>query len=80
MKPSSPSTPRIIPDRDTRNNIVLVNSLIDANNDGVIMVLDWAKAYDSVDHEFLEKVACRGIGAKTDVHSKGLHTASHWMT
>ena len=39
-----------IPNRDIRNNIVLVNSLVDANTDGVIMTLDWAKAYDSVDH------------------------------
>ena len=35
-----------IASRDIRNTIVLVNSLIDANTDGVIMVLDWAKAYD----------------------------------
>ena len=45
-----------IASRDTRNNIVLVNSLIDANTDGVIMMLDWAKAYDSVDYEHLENV------------------------
>ena len=52
--------------RDIRNNIVLVNSLIDANTDGVIMMLDWAKAYDSVDHGYLENVlfcmGCDGIG------------------
>ena len=45
---------------------MLVNSLIDANTDGVIMMLDWAKAYDSVDHEHLENVlfcmGCDGIG------------------
>ena len=45
---------------------MLVNSLIDGNTDGVIMMLDWAKAYDSVDHEYLEKVlfyiGCSGIG------------------
>ena len=45
---------------------VLVNSLIDGNTDGVVMMLDWAKAYDSVDHEYLEKVlfymGCSGIG------------------
>ena len=31
---------RIIPDRDISNNIVVVNSLIDANTDGVIMMMD----------------------------------------
>ena len=55
-----------IASRDIRNNIVLVNSLIDANTDGVIMMLDWAKAYDSVDHGHLENVlfcmGCDGIG------------------
>ena len=45
-----------IASRHIRNNIVLVNSLIDANTDGVIMMLDWAKAYDSVDYEHLENV------------------------
>ena len=58
--------PRIMPSRDIRNNTVLVNSLIDANTDGVIMMMDWAKAHDSVDHEWLEKVlfhmGCNGIG------------------
>ena len=62
----SPSQRAFIPSRDIRNNIVLVNSLIDGNTDGVIMMLDWAKAYDSVDHEYLEKVlfymGCSGIG------------------
>ena len=48
--------PIIIPGRDVRNNIVVVNSLIDGNTDGVIMMMDWAKANDSVDHEWLEKV------------------------
>ena len=52
--------------RHIRNNIVLVNSLIDANTDGLIMMLDWEKAYDSVDHEHLENVlfcmGCDGIG------------------
>ena len=48
--------PGTIPGRDIRNNIVLINSLIEANTDGVIMMLDWAKANDSVDHEWLEKV------------------------
>ena len=51
---------------DIRNNVVLVNNLIDANTDGVIMMLDWAKAYDSVDHEHLGNVlfcmGCDGIG------------------
>ena len=75
----------LIPSRDTRNNIVVVNSLIDANTDGVIIVMDWAKAHDLVDHEWLEKVlfhmGCkRHWCAMTGVHSKGLHTASHWMT
>ena len=55
-----------IPSRHIRNTIVLVNSLIDANTDGVIMMLDWAKAYDSVDHEHVENVVfcmgCDGIG------------------
>ena len=59
---------RIIPGRDIKNNIVLVNSLIDANTDGVIMMLDWAKAHDLVDHEWLEKVlfhmGCKGIGVQ----------------
>ena len=32
--------PRIVPGRDIRNNTVVVNSLIGANTDGVIMVLD----------------------------------------
>ena len=54
-----------IASRHIRNNIVLVNSLIDANTDGVIMMLDWAKAYDSVDHGHLENVlfymGCDGI-------------------
>ena len=62
----SPSQRAFIPSRDIRNNIVLVNSLIDGNTDGFIMMLDWAKAYDSVDHEYLEKVLfymeCSGIG------------------
>ena len=57
---------RIIPGRDIRNNIVVANSLTDVNTDGVIMVLDWAKAHDLVDHECLEKVlfhmGCKGIG------------------
>ena len=60
--------PRIIPGRDIRNNIVVVNSLIDANTDGVIMMMDWAKAHDLVDHEWLEKVlfhmGCKGIGVQ----------------
>ena len=64
----SPSQRAFIPSRDIRNNIVLVNSLIDANTDGVIMMLDWAKAYDSVDHGYLENVVfcmgCDGIGLK----------------
>ena len=55
-----------IASRDIRNNNVLVNSLIDANTDGVIMMLDWAVAYDSVEHEHLENVVfcmgCDGIG------------------
>ena len=59
---------RIIPDRDISNNIVVVNSLIDANTDGVIMMLDWAKAHNLVDHEWLEKVlfhmGCKGIGVQ----------------
>ena len=42
----SPSQRAFIPSRDIRNDIVLVNSLIDANTDGVIIMLDWAKAYD----------------------------------
>ena len=62
---------------------MLVNSLIDANTDGVIMMLDWAKAYDLVDHEHLEKVVfcmgCDGIG-KADEHSNGLHTVCDWVT
>ena len=66
---------------DTRNNIVLVNSMIDANTDGVIMMLDWAMAYDSVDHEHLENVlfcmGCDWIG-KADEHNKGLHIACDW--
>ena len=45
---------------------MLVNSLIDANTDSVIMMLDWAKAYDLVDHGHLENVlfcmGCDGIG------------------
>ena len=60
--------PRIIPGRDIRNNIVVVNSLIDGNTDGAIMMLDWAKAHDLVDHEWLEKVlfhmGCKGIGVQ----------------
>ena len=44
------------------------NSLIDGNTDGVIMMLDWAKAHNSVDHEWLEKVlfhmGCNGIGVR----------------
>ena len=48
--------PRIIPDRDIRNNIVVADSPIDANTGGAIMMMDWAKAHDSVDHEWLEKV------------------------
>ena len=47
-----------IASRHIRNSIVLVNSLIDANTDGVIMMLDWAKVYDLVDHEHLENVWC----------------------
>ena len=59
-------TMAFIASRYIRNSIVLVNSLIDANTDGVIMMLDWAKAYDLVDHGYLEKVVfcmgCDGIG------------------
>ena len=55
-----------IASRHIRNNIVLVNSLVDANTDGVIMTLDWAMASDSVDHEHVENVlfcmGCNGIG------------------
>ena len=55
-----------IASRDIRNNIVLVNSLVDANTDGVIMVLGWANTYDSVDHDHVENVVfcmgCDGIG------------------
>ena len=40
-----PSHCAFIASRDIRNNIVLVNSLIDANTDGVIMMLDWAMAH-----------------------------------
>ena len=44
---------------------MVVNSLIDGNTGGVIMTLDWAKAHDLVDHEWLEKVlfhmGCKGI-------------------
>ena len=44
---------------------MVVNSLIDANTDGVIMMMDWAKAHDLVDHKCLEKVLfhmrCKGI-------------------
>ena len=47
---------------------MVVKSLIDANTDGVIMMLDWAKAHDLVDHEWLEKVlfhmGCKGIGVQ----------------
>ena len=57
--------PRIISSRDIRNNIVVLNSLINDNTDGVIMMMDWAKAHDSVDHECLEKVlfhlGCKGV-------------------
>ena len=45
---------------------MLVNSLVDANTDGVIMMLDWANAYDSVSHVNLKNVVfcmgCDGIG------------------
>ena len=62
----SPSQCAFIASRYIRNSIVLVNSLIDANTDGVIMMLDWAMAYDSVDHGYMEKVVfcmgCDGIG------------------
>ena len=55
-----------IPSRDIRNNIVLVNSLIDGSTGGITMMLDWAKAYDLVDHKYLENVltymGCNGIG------------------
>ena len=34
----------------------MVNSLIDANTDGVIVMLDCAKGYGSVDHGYLENV------------------------
>ena len=67
-----------IASRHIRNNIVLVNSLVDANTDGVIMMLDWAMAYDSVDNGHLENVLfCIGWDwiAETDEHTKGLHTA-----
>ena len=64
----SSSQHAFIPGRDIRNNIVVVNSLIDANTDGVIMMMDWAKANDLVDHECLEKVlfhmGCKGIGVQ----------------
>ena len=54
-----------IASRHVRNNIVLVNSLIDANTDGVTMMLDWAKAYDLVDHGYLENVLfCMGLDCR----------------
>ena len=81
----SPSQRAFIPSRDIRNNIVLVNSLIDANTDGVIMMLDWAKASDLVDHGCLENVVfcmgCDGIGLQRLMSTaKGLHTARDWIT
>ena len=74
-----------IASRHIRNNIVLVNSLIHANTDGAIMMLDWAKAYDSVDHGYLENVVfcmgCNGIGVQRLMSTaKGLHTARDWVT
>ena len=60
--------PRIVPGRDIRNNIVVVKSLIGANTDGGIMMMDWAKAHDSMDNEWLEKglfhMGCNGTGVK----------------
>ena len=74
-----------IASRDIRNNIVLVNSLIDANTDGVIMMLDWAKAYDSVDHGYLENVlfcmGCDGIGLQRLMSTaKGFTLQCDWVT
>ena len=60
--------PTIIPGRDIRNNIVVADSPIDANTGGAIMMMDWAKAHDSVDYEWLEKVlfhmGCNDIGVQ----------------
>ena len=81
----SPSQRTFIASRDIKNNIVLANSLVDANNDGIIMMLDWAKAYDLVDHGHVENVLfCMGydgIGLQRLMSTaKGLHTACDWVT
>ena len=80
----SPSQHAFIPSRDIRDIIVVVNSLIDGNTGGIIMMLDWAKAYDLVDHECLEKVlfymGCSGIGLQRLMYTaKGftMHRATH---
>ena len=64
--PCSPSQRAFIASRDIRNNIVLVNSLIGANTDGVIMMLDWEKAYNGFDtHETVPHA--QGMGAWADI-------------
>ena len=46
----------------------MLTRMIDANTDGLFVMLDWAKAHDLVDRECLEKVlfhtGCKGIGVQ----------------
>ena len=37
--------------RDIRENVVLVQSLLQHKIDGVMIFIDWSKAYDRVDYE-----------------------------
>jgi len=52
-----------IPERDIRENVLLVQTIIDRmyekNKRGGILFLDWEKAYDRISHEAIYKVAER---------------------
>ena len=66
------------------NNIVLVNSLIDANIDSVIMMLDWAKRDTTQLTMGIWRMCCFAWDVmeldwkKADEHTNGLHIACDW--
>ena len=52
--------------RDIRENVVLVQSLLQHKIDGVMIFIDWSKAYDRVDYEWLEgNLVAFGFGEKS---------------
>ena len=70
-----------IPKRDIRNNVVeahyILRQLVRTKNKGSLLLLDFEKAYDRVDRDFLYKVLkCVNCGATFILYIKVLHTAS----